>query len=257
MFKNYIMKCCVAGLCVAGATSSALAGEWRFGIGTGFYGLNIDGDGGFHTALGPVDFDVDLDTGDVSDYMDTALGFGGYATNGEYTILYSFGTYELEEKVSASRGGTQGTLKVEHDSTKAELLVDYTFAKGNKHMFGVLGGVRYGKKEFNADLTIDGVQEFSGTVDENWTDAVIGLTHKYRISKSTLWSSRVDVGFGGSEGSFFFDTGVSWKFSKSFSARFYGSIMGHDFEEDNRGDADWFKFDVNEFGVGVGILYNW
>lgn len=246
----------LVGLCFALTTSTVLAEHWKFGIGTGLYGLAITGDGGFNTALGPVEFDADLDSGDVRDVLESAVGFGGYAKKDAFTITYSLGTLELENDVSAMRGDLSGNLKVNYEATKAEVAVDYAFIKEGRNSFGILVGLRYTKKKFNTDLIIDGVPSFSSSVDEHWTDLLLGITHSYPMSQTRVWTTRADVGFGGSEGSLFFDTGMTWAFSKSFAARFYGSIISHDFEEGDKGDPDWFFYDVNEYGLGISLIYN-
>jgi hypothetical protein len=75
---------------LVGLLSISLSGvahaDWSFGIGTGIFRVNFDGDMGFDTAAGPVELDVDLDADDVSDVMETAFGLGGYATDGKWMI---------------------------------------------------------------------------------------------------------------------------------------------------------------------------
>ncbi|MBW2670765.1 MAG: hypothetical protein JRD87_12960, partial [Deltaproteobacteria bacterium] len=68
---------------VAGLLSISLSGvahaDWSFGIGTGIFLLNVEGDMGLDTASGPVELDVDLDPSDIMDVAETMFGFGGYA----------------------------------------------------------------------------------------------------------------------------------------------------------------------------------
>ena len=187
--------------------SPGRAEPWQYGVGSGLYALGINGDGGFHTPAGPLDFDVDLNTSDVRDALETAYGLGGYAKRDELTIYYNFGYFELDDNVSGVRDGNQGRLDVTYKSTRAEVAVDYLFAIDGKSSFGALVGLRYIKKEFDVDFGVDGANRFTDTVDDNWLDLVLGLTHSYPLSNQSLWTSRLDIGFGGSEGSYHFDTG--------------------------------------------------
>jgi hypothetical protein len=73
-----IMMIC---LITIGSHSMVNANEssWDFGIGTGFFALNIDGTVGLDVppAGGGQELDVDLNASDVMDLMETAFGLGG------------------------------------------------------------------------------------------------------------------------------------------------------------------------------------
>jgi len=36
-----------------------------------------------------------------------------------------------------------------------------------------------------------------------------------------------------------------------------GQILSLDYEAETEGDADWYLYDANEFGFGLGINYGW
>jgi hypothetical protein len=92
----------IFGMCFLFAASAVQAQGWEYGIGTGFDGLNFDGDGGFNTNLaGPIAYDVDLDSGDTQELLESAAGLGGYARNGNWTITWNFGELELENGIDA------------------------------------------------------------------------------------------------------------------------------------------------------------
>ena len=69
----------------------------------------------------------------------------------------------------------------------------------------MLGGARYTKHEYEFDLEI-GSSQLTNSVDQDWTDALVGLTHGYQISDKWTWTNRADVGFGGSESTLFFNS---------------------------------------------------
>ncbi len=103
---------------------------------------------------------------------------------------------------------------------------------------------------------MNGTEVASGKVDESWTDLLFGLTHAYALSDTVAWTSRVDYGVMGSEGTLFVDTGITWRFRDAWSARFYASSLAHDYEEGDPGDSDYYVYDVDEFGAGISILYH-
>ena len=79
-----------------------------------------------------------------------------------------------------------------------------------------------------------------------------GVQQRLHLFKDSLLS-----GFGGSEGTLFFKTSFNRQFAKRWVLGLYGQIMAVDFEEDNRGDPNWYRYDANEFGVGANVLFTW
>ena len=124
----------------------------------------------------------------------------------------------------------------------------------------MFGGARYTGHEYDLLLAVDNMPPaapvmLTRNIDHDWTDAVIGLSHATRLGKKWSWSTRIDAGFGGSEGTSVFNTSFGWQFVKSFALSIYAQNTMIDFENDNRGDPDWYLYDGNEFGLGFIILY--
>jgi hypothetical protein len=250
---------------VAGLLSISLSGvahaDWSFGIGTGIFRLNIDGDMGFDIAIadvGPVEFDVDLDPDDVSDVMETAFGFGGYATDGKWMIQYSFGTLELEDDPSRTIAGV-GTVSSElgFDSTGGEITVGYPIYEDTSLIVRLHAGARYTEHELDLDVTVDGDSVLSRDIDEDWTDALFGISAGVPFAEKWTWNNKFNAGFGGSEGTYFAQTGITWRFLEHWSASLYGKYTAVEYENGSKGDPDWYLYDVDEFGLGIGILLNW
>ena len=84
--------------------------SWKFGLGTGFFSMAIDGDIAFADS-GVLE--IDLDNSDTSDLMESAFGFGGYAAKGKWRILYSLGRLTLEDD--------DGGLTAEWDRDQVEV----------------------------------------------------------------------------------------------------------------------------------------
>jgi hypothetical protein len=205
---------------VAGLLSVSLSGvahaDWSFGIGTGIFRVNFDGDIGYnieYNNIGPVEHDVDLDADDVSDVMETAFGLGGYATDGKWMIQYSFGMLELEDDASVVlSSGDSVYSKIGFDKTNAELTVGYP----------IYHDARYTDHEIDRDLTINGTRVASRDIDEDWTDALFGISADIPFAEKWMWNNKFNAGFGGSEGTYFAQTGVTWRFLKHWSASLYG-----------------------------------
>ena len=239
-------------LFMASPATSAFA-EWNFGIGTGFSMLKIDGDIGIETKLaGPVKFPAKLDPEDTRDLMQSAFGFGGYATDGTWMVRYSFGMLELEG--NGADGGI--SANIDFKTTGGELTVGYPVYKSSPLSFSLLGGLRYTKQELTSRVS-NGVTTLSTDNDNNWTDAVFGATADVELSKDWSWNTRADAGFGGSEGTYTGSTGVTWRFLEHWSGTLSAKYAAVDFENGSRGDADWYLYDVDETTAGLTILYNW
>jgi hypothetical protein len=237
------------------AHSVAQAREWNGGIGTGLFMLNVKGDVGVNTNLaGPVVFnDIDLNPDDIGDLMETAFGLGGYFSDGKWLVNYSFAYLKLEDETSK---GVVSYAKFEHERTDAELLVGYPVYSTRSFILRAHGGIRYTKHETSLALTALGTN-ISNSFDYDWIDGIIGLSADFQLSKKWSWNNRVTAGYGGSEGTYSAQTGVTWRFHKHWSTSLLGKYTAVKFEEGNRGDANWYLYDVDEFGLGLNILFHW
>jgi hypothetical protein len=250
-------------------TSASNAAEWSHGIGTGFFGLNLEGDFGVHTNLaGSIlieDADVDFD--DVSNLMESAIGFAGYSTDGTWTIRYAYQSLELEGSRSQSIPSNLVLVaahslnaSLNFEATGAELTVGYAVLKDPSAVVSVDAGVRYTKHELDASLGISGPSVNSTirrNIEEDWTDALIGGTVTAPLTQDLVWITTANAGFGGSEGTYTAQTGVTWKFHENWSTTVYGKYSAVEYENGSRGSAGWYFYDVDEFGLGIGIAYNW
>ena len=67
----------IIGTCLLFTVSAVQAQSqgWQFGIGSGFYGINFDGNAGFESNLvGTIEGDFRLTTGDTTDLLESAFG---------------------------------------------------------------------------------------------------------------------------------------------------------------------------------------
>lgn len=120
-------------------------------------------------------------------------------------------------------------------------------------------GARYTKHELSADIRSTGLinNHRNREIDNDWTDVLIGFLADVPLAENWTWNNRVDAGYGGSDGTYFFYTGVAWQFHKHWATTLYGSYTAVDFENGNKGDADWYLYDVDQSAVGLNILFTW
>lgn len=237
-----------------------------FGIGTGLQRLNAEGDQGLHINtgnIGPVlvkDFELDPD--DFSDLMESAFGFGGYVTDGTWIATFSLAQLKLGGDPSGELPALGATFDSEwsFDVLTGQLMVGYPAYRNEKGTMTVTpyGGFRYMKHEIGAELEITGanVNSAERSVDHNWTDIVIGTSLDVALAPKVHWSTSLDAGFGGSEGTFHVGTGVQWRFWKHMSIGPNFNFMALDYENGDPQDSDWYKYDASEFGAGISFLFH-
>jgi hypothetical protein len=222
------------------------ADEWRFGIGTGLGLLDLDGDVGFATEGGGFVGDLDLDNGDTGDMVESAFGFASFANKGRWTINLSYKTLTLEDDDSG--------VDAEWDRVEANLNVEYAFAQTGNHTWGVFAGARYFDHEWDFDLDTGE----SADAEDDWTDAVVGLTHRVPFAEKWAWSNEVDYMFGDSEGGYTAQTGINWQpwtnWVFNLSLRYQSLEYG---DEDDIDDDDFYYYDVDEITTGLGFMYVW
>ena len=235
--------------------SAAYSQDWIYGIGTGLAAMDVDGDGGFGTALGPIDFDASMSSSEINRVTKSAIGFGGFAKKDDLRISYSIAQSELEDDLSGTEGGITGVLDLTFKVRTAEVLLEHTLYRSGKSSWGLIDGLRYLHQKYESRLTINGTQIFDDTVDDYWLDAILGVTHAYSISPRLTWSTQLDYGFGGSDRTTHFKTG----FSKVIGSRW---ILGGGldfknikYEEGDRDDLDWFLYDAKETSIVVSFQY--
>jgi hypothetical protein len=248
----------VAVILASSLASRAQADGWSTAIGTGLFGLNVKGDMGFGTNLfGPLALDVDLSSSDLSDLTRSAFGVAGVSTNGTWTIYYNGGSLELEDSSSGTTaGGTPVSAGIKFKVTKAELAAAYNFARIGRSAWGVLFGADYTRHHYDPFFSV-GAATATRAIGNDWTDAIVGLTNSFVLSPRWVWGNRVDAGFGGSDGSYHARTELLWDagLSERWIFSLYADYRKTDFENSSPAQADWYRYDVAEFGPGFGVAY--
>jgi hypothetical protein len=243
----------------------AQSAPWVFGLGTGFSLLNTEGTMGFNTsAFGPIEAEYDLSPDDVQDLVETAFGFGVMASDGTWTVKASFVKIKLVDEPSGTLDADFGSLdwaaEVSFEITGAEVTVGRTVYRsaGGGFSFTPHVGVRYTKHDLGNDLTIDpgGVpMTLAAAVEEKWTDFLVGTSFDFHLSPKVTWGTKVNAGFGGSEGTYHAATALTWKPAAHWAISPNASYTNTDFENGTRGDSDWYLYDSDDIGFGLAVMY--
>ncbi len=116
------------------------------------------------------------------------------------------------------------------------------------------GGLRYTNHEITSSLVYNGTT-YPRNLDNDWVDGLIGISAKIPVSRTVSWDTRLNAGYGGSEGTYQAYSGVTWRFHKHWSTNIFGKYTAVEFENGTRGSADWYLYDVDEYGLGLGFLF--
>ena len=68
------------------------------------------------------------------------------------------------------------------------------------------------------------------------------------------WSTRVDAGFGGSNGTYNIATSIGYTPLAWLTLSPNAYFMSIDYENGEPGDSDWYLYDANEFGWGLSFV---
>jgi hypothetical protein len=255
--RKLAMILMVAVILMAGSTADAK--KWFFGIGTGLSGTNLEGNIGMTVPeIGPIYPEVELDPEEFQDLVSTAIGGGGYATDGSWMFTVSGGYFKLEGDGSGTTDeGSPLQANIDFEITLFEAHLGYTVyrSESKKFSFQPYTGVRYTGHEITSDLTVG--EELSTRVrDNDWADFLIGASIGVVFSPKWSWSVSGDGGFGGSEGTGLVKTSITFRPWKHWTFSPNASFMTTDYENGNRGDEEWYKYDVEDTKVGLSFLYH-
>ena len=262
--KSIRVSIVMLALCTIGVPQlQAQGAPWFFGVGTGIARLNSEGDQGFNTALfGPVQAEFDLAPDDFDDYMQTALGVALYATNGTWMLQSSLAVINLGDEPfgTVPSSGAQVSSDLSFDILSAEFSVGYTAYRSARNGFALRPhvGARLTRHKLGADLTItdaSGATDLSRALEESWMDVLVGTTVDISLTDNLGWSTVLDAGFGGSEGTYHVSTALPWRLGR-WSLTPNASFTALDFENGTQGDTDWYLYDANEFNWGLALMFH-
>ncbi len=249
----------IALICSAFVLASPSAhAEWNHGLGTGILFMEVDGVTGLDTPMaGPVVFPIELDHDDTSDLIDTAIGFGGYATNGTLTVGYSFAQIEIVGGGIATVGPATVDAAMNLDITTGEVTLRFPIKQGESAVLEVIGGLRYLRHDMSTNFTSGGAMTGSSNLDNDWTDFLIGLTFDVRFAGNWIWATRLDVASGDSETNTLVRTGFTRAFGRNWSASFNLTLQDLEVGNARPGHSQYYFYDADETSFAVSFAYHW
>lgn len=219
-----MMKHTITAFLVSLGLAATAQAEWKFGLGAGLGPFDIDGD----ISTPGASRDIEYDVGD----LEAAFGLSGYAATGNWIIKASGSYLDLE--------GDQGALAdVKFERTNLETTVGYTFYNENKLKLGAFAGLKLVDIEIGA-----------GLFDDDFTDAVVGLTASYMLAEQWSWDSAIDASFGDSEGTYGVQSGVTYRFAPQWTT---SALLSWETWEYESGNA---SLDADEIKLGLAVMYH-
>ena len=128
-----------------------------------------------------------------------------------------------------------------------------------KFSFMPYTGIRYTKQEVSDDLVITQgavTTPISGTIDDNWVDALVGASLGYAFSPKVSGGLSLDAGFGGSNGTFSVSAGLPWKALSWLSVGPSFQFIAVEYENGEIGDTDWFLYEADELYAGIALTFH-
>lgn len=252
------MKQLIIAITTIGAllTVSAYADEPTTELGFYLFATEISGD----AQIRNVDVDVDVSFSEILDNLD--MGFMGYFEHrrDKWSYIVDLAYLKLSDGTSATAGPLSVDLDVELEQTILEGFVGYRVLERqyseSKMGLDVLLGARYvlleseiGAEASLLELTTSG----SRTLDEDWTDAVIGVRVQNTYQNgwgSTFW---VDVGEGSDSSSHQFLAIATYQ--KSDSWKLFGGYRFLNLDYETGSGTSHFGIDLDYSGPMFGANY--
>jgi hypothetical protein len=232
----------LTAIAAASLLASIANAEWHYGVGTGLGSANYDGTLK-NKDLG-LKLDIDFDHSDV----ESGIGGAAFATDGTWIFNLSGSSVEYESKGTVKPTGIRS--KNTFERTYGEFTVGYVAYREDAITLTPYLGINYTKHHWK--LKGGGYNE---KLDDNWTDAVLGLKFDYKINEEWSWNSSADYTNGDSEGCYSFKTGPSWKFAENWVA---GAYLAYEHDKfDGKDSGVDFDYDADVTSFGLSIAYTW
>lgn len=210
-------------------------------------GPTLDGTSG----IGPIDTDVDMSASDVFETLDGAF-LGMYRGEGErWGVMIDVVYMDLKADGSGDGGAFSGEVEVEQ--TTAIASATYRLSPTTQLMAGAL------YNDVSAGISLKGPRDRvrEQSAGDDWVDPIVGVLFETPIGGGN-WSFTGAAQLGG------FGVGADLVtiLTGSFSYRFndWSSLdIGYrylDFDYEDGGGLDRFKFDMKEHGPAVGWRFD-
>ncbi len=196
--------------------------------------------------LGPIAAPVDLEFKDAVEHLDMAFSFHYEANRGQWGVLADVYFLSLSPESRLPNGAS---ARVDLDNTVYEL--------GGIYRPATAGGLEllFGLRMMDLEMAASIGPNQRTLVDEDWTDAFVGLRNRFALGENAGLSVRGDVGTG--------DSDLVWNAALLLDYRFNQTVsmlggyrwLGYDYETGS--GIDRFAYDVTYQGPVVALSFDW
>lgn len=242
------MRRILTAIIVVGAFSTAMAADEGWESEFGLYGWLA----GLEGTIGVADIaDVPIDAtfNDLAGYVDFAMA-GHFESRNTSTVLVADIGYT---GLGAVRDAQIANQPVTVDGSLDQWIIELGGGYRVSPEFTLLVVGRYYIIDTGATLKING-QELDAGVSTSWGDIFVGGRYAHGFGHKWVGSLRVDIGTGGSDFAWFGQALLGYKLSERFTAAAAYRLLSLDREADIA-TADYFQYDVNQSGLGIGLAY--
>lgn len=233
---------------------SAYAEEPTTELGIYLFASEVSGDVGIRN----VTIDVDASFSEILDSLD--LGFMGYFEHrrDKWSFIGDLVYLKIGDDASASLGPLTLDVDIELEQTVLEVFAGYNVFERDygesKMNMDVLVGARHILIESDISAEVSLLLPFGPrSIDEDWTDAVIGV--RFRNTYQNGWSSKVwiDAGEGSDSSSYQLMAFVGYQ--KSDSWKLFGGYRYLNLEYEKGSGTSRFGVDLDYSGPMFGASY--
>lgn len=192
---------------------------------------------------------VDVTFDDLANHIDFAIA-AHWEGRGETTVLLADVAYN---NLGAERDATVANQPVKVDGDLQQWIIEFGGGWRTTSEFTVLLVGRYYSMDTGATFSFKD-NENGGSVSTGWADIYVGGRWERKFAGRWTASLRADVGMGGSDFAWFGQAMVGYDISEKFTLSGGYRILSLDREAD-LDSADYFKYDMDQSGLGLAVAY--
>jgi len=223
--------------------------DWEFIIAPYFVAASISGD----QSIGRIDgVDLDISPHDIFESLDFGAMLQAEVRKGRIGGVVNAAYMGLSGDESGPLGGE---LDWDLDQWTVQAYGTYRFPHEKGFIEPYLG-VRYWSIDMEVDLG-GGAVTASGSRSQEWVDVIGGLRLKQELNDRFSLLLQGDIGGFGATSDFtwYALAGVGYKINEHCSLVVAFSALGVDYEDGDKGTADYFEYDTVTYGPLMGLVF--
>ena len=193
---------------------------------------------------------VDATFDDLANYVDFALA-GRWEGRSESTIFMADVSYN---NLGSERDATVANQPVTAEMDMSQWIMEFGGGWRTMPEFTVLLLGRVYVIDTGATFSGEN-NENGGSISTTWADSSLGGRYEKKFSGKWTASLRGDIGTGGSDFAWFAQAAIGYDISEKFTLAAAYRILSLDREADVD-TADYFKYDIDQSGLGLAVAYH-